>query len=82
MKVGDLVRYRRWLGFKGPLGLVVKEMHADSSFHHRIKVMWLGEKIPVQASALSTSGAKITAWVLPKHFHVIDKNHETGNETI
>jgi len=39
-------------------------------------------KIQIEESALSTSGAKITAWVLPKHFHVIDKNHETGNETI
>ena len=68
MKIGDLVRYNGWKNTQGPLGLVVEEASSDSNFHHRIRVMWLGDPLPVQAKVLSTDGKRITSWVSPKHF--------------
>ncbi len=68
MKVGDLVRYRGWKNNQGPIGLIIEEASPDSKFHHRIRVMWLGEPLPVQAKVLSVDGKRITSWVSPKHF--------------
>ena len=73
MKVGDLVQYRGWQ--KNPksiaLGLVIEVRSEDSDFHKRIRVMWVGEEIPIQARVLSTSGKRITTWISPKHFEKI-----------
>ena len=73
MKIGDLVQYRGWKD-AGPLALVVEQVSPDSDYHHRIRVAWVGDKIPIQASALSTNGNRITTWVNPKHFKIISKN--------
>ncbi len=73
MKVGDLVQYKGWQ--KSPdskvLALVVQVRSADSDFHKRIRVMWVGEEVPIQARVLSTSGKRITTWISPKHFEKI-----------
>ena len=76
MKVGDMVRYRGWTKTKGdtPMGLVVNVQSSDSDYHKRIRVMWLGESVPIQASVLSTSSSRITTWVHPKYFEVISES--------
>jgi hypothetical protein len=79
IKIGDLVQYRGWEGItRGhpPLGLVVDQASSNSDFHHRIRVMWLGEEIPIQASVLSTKASRITAWVSPKSFKVLEAEDE------
>tara|TARA_Y100000593_G_C4130808_1_gene247259 strand:+ start:46 stop:330 length:285 start_codon:yes stop_codon:yes gene_type:complete len=74
MKVGDMVRYRGWSKTtrNEPLALVVDQRNPDSSFHHRIRVMWVGDEVPIQASALSTEGKRVTTWVNPKYFELIE----------
>ena len=77
MKVGDLVRYRGWTKSpdSGPLALVVDEtQRGDSDYHKRVRVSWLGEEIPVQASVISTSGTRISMWVHPKYFEVVSES--------
>ena len=76
-KVGDLVRYKGWRE-SGPLAVVIDESGGSSDFHKRIRVMWLGEEVPVQAKALSTRGEKITTWVHPKNFEVLGEADEIG----
>tara|TARA_A100001011_G_C13574362_1_gene541710 strand:- start:40 stop:300 length:261 start_codon:yes stop_codon:yes gene_type:complete len=82
MKVGDLVQYRGWQGRSytkcaPPYGLVVEQVSPDSDYHHRIRVMWIGETIPIQAAALSTNASRITAWTSPKHFEVVEDSNES-----
>ena len=74
MKVGDLVKYRGWSksAYSEPLGIIVDESCSGSNYHRRIRVMWVGEKVPVQAEVLSTGGKRITTWVNPKHFEIIN----------
>ena len=67
--LGALVSCRGWK--KPALGIVIDERSPDSSFHHRVRVMWIGEKIPVAASAFSTSKGRITTWIHPKIFDVV-----------
>ena len=80
MKVGDLVKYRGWSNTialrSEPLALVMETRAEDSAYHMRIRVMWVGEEIPPQAAVLSTSrkGNRITTWVSPKHFEVVNEN--------
>lgn len=71
MKIGDLVRYKNW-GSLQPLGLVVEQVSPNSIFHHRIRVAWVGDKLPIQASVLSTKGDRITTWVDPNKFEVVN----------
>ena len=72
MKIGDLVQYRGWKpDDEGPLGIVVDQRSADSDFHHRIRVMWVGEKLPIQAEVLSVRGARVTRWCQPGNFVVV-----------
>jgi aromatic ring-cleaving dioxygenase len=73
MKKGDLVRYKagRPILNDGPVGIVVDQVSPESDYHHKIRVMWVGEKLPVQSQALSVSGNKITTWVSPKYFEVL-----------
>jgi hypothetical protein len=76
MKIGDLVMYRGWEESSGrdmPLGIVVKDSRDISDYHRRIRVLWLGEKVPIQASALSIGGNRLTTWVDPKHFEVFNE---------
>lgn len=76
MRTGDLVIYRGWGHHlrKGasPMGIVVDQRAEDSDFHCRVRVMWIGEEVPIQASVLSTTKARVTAWVSPKYFEVIN----------
>ena len=83
MKIGDLVRYRGWfrnsniakhISGPDPIGIVVEQTSADDEFHHRVRVMWVGEALPLQAKALSTGEKRITTWVHPKHFEVINES--------
>ena len=73
MKVGDLVVYRGWNTINMPIGIVIDQKWSDSSFHHRIRVMWLGHELPIQAKVLSTSNKRITTWIHPKSFEVINE---------
>ena len=76
MKVGDLVKYRGWSKTPNssiPIGIVVAA-RGDQLYHKRIRVMWMGEKIPIQADVLSvgSKSKRVTTWVHPKHFKVIN----------
>jgi hypothetical protein len=73
LKIGDLVRYRGWEGLNTsqPMAVIVDQRSKDSSFHHRVRVMWVGEEIPIQASAISTTRSKISSWVHPKVFKIV-----------
>mgnify|MGYP001285549142 CR=1 FL=1 len=79
MQIGDLVMYRGWKKHAGlgtsscPMGVVIDQMAIDSEFHHRIRVMWIGETIPVQARVLSITGDRVTTWVKPNQFEVINE---------
>ncbi len=75
MKIGDLVRYRGWEknSGSGPMALVVDVRSPQSDFHKRIRVAWLGESIPIQASVISTTGERISSWCTPKYFEIISE---------
>ena len=79
VKVGDLVIYNvkmYWgdiVSLDRPMGMVVDQRSADSEYHHRIRVMWMGSDIPINAKAMSTTGERVTSWVSPKHFEVISE---------
>jgi hypothetical protein len=81
MNVGDLVRYRGWqkLYNTPPLALVVDTRHTDSDYHCRIRVMWVGDKIPIQAQVLAVGPPKrISTWISPKHFELIGSSSDAG----
>jgi hypothetical protein len=71
IKIGDVVRYRGWETINEAKGIVVAESSPESSFHHRIRIMWTGSEIPIQASVLSIKNSRITTWVNPSNFEVI-----------
>ena len=77
MKVGDLVIYNPFrdiaISLNCPMGIVVDQRSSESKYHHRIRVMWMGSDIPINAKALSTTGKRITSWVSPKNFEVISE---------
>ena len=75
MKVGDLVQYYGWAKSSGigPMALVVDVRSAESDFHKRIRVAWLGETVPIQASVISTTGSRISSWCAPKYFKIISE---------
>ena len=75
MKVGDLVRYRGWSKNpkSEPLALVADVRSPESDYHARIRVIWVGEEIPIQASVISTSGSRLSTWCSPKHFEVVSE---------
>ncbi len=70
MKVGDLVR---WINPHGsqPIAVVVQSSQSSSEYHHRVRVQWAGDKIPIQASAISVEGKLISSWVKPEKFETI-----------
>ena len=72
MKVGDMVMFVS-NNNNGPIGVVVDSTSMESDFHSRIRVMWSGEEIPIQASAVSVSGNRVTTWVHPKNFKIISR---------
>ena len=77
MNVGDLVRYRGWdkLYSMPPLALVIEVRRADLHHHCRIRVMWMGDQVPIQAQVLSVGEPKrISAWIQPKHFELIESS--------
>ena len=68
MRIGDLVRYRTPHG-GGPLAIVVAVSGDPKSFHGRVRVMWAGNELPLQAHVCSTrKDSKITTWMKPGHF--------------
>jgi hypothetical protein len=72
MKVGDLVRYCGWSkSNNNPMAIVIESRSGFTELHSRIKVMWVGDELPVQAQVLSVTGKRVSAWVHPKHFEVI-----------
>jgi len=78
MKVGDLVKYRGWSlelskQRQEPLALVMEISSHDSEYHKRIRVMWIGEVVPIQAQVISTSGNRYSSWCSPKHFEIVNK---------
>ena len=81
MKIGDLVRYKGWRNYAGPFGIIVESSLSDSAWHSRIRVMWIGDPLPPQAKVLSVSGSRITSWVSPKHFDVVNSLEDHVNKT-
>ncbi len=79
MKIGDLVIYNvklHWgdiVTFDRPMGMIVDQRSPESEYHHRIRVMWMGNDIPINAKAMSTKGERVTSWVSPKYFEVISE---------
>jgi hypothetical protein len=76
MKVGDLVKYRDSgkYGQPEPLALIIEVRSADSDYHKRIKVMWIGEKIPLQAQVISTKASRFSSWCATKHFEIVNES--------
>ena len=75
MQVGDLVEYRGWSKSKnGPLAIVIEQNQVQTAYHQRIRVMWMGTTVPIQASVISTSSSRISSWVHPKYFKVISES--------
>ena len=74
--LGALVKYRPLprmiVNPPAALGIVVDEKSHDSEFHHRIRVMWCAEELPIQAQACSIDGARVTTWLRPQDFIVLD----------
>ena len=70
MKVGDLVRYKV-KGDQGPLAIVVKIAYSHASYHSRVRVMWAGEEIPIQAKVISVKGNRVSSWVSPEKFELV-----------
>ena len=69
MKVGDLVEYfSKYPVDHAPRALVIDQRSSGCSYHHRIRVMWLGNDIPIQARAVSVKGSRISSWVHPRYF--------------
>mgnify|MGYP003116906645 CR=1 FL=1 len=69
MKIGDLVEYfSKHSAGQQPRALVIDERSPGNSYHHRIRVLWLGKDIPIQAHAVSVKASRISSWVHPRHF--------------
>ena len=70
-------QYRGWKKSykKGddPLALVMEVRSIDSEYHKRIRVMWVGEDIPIQAQVISINGSRFSSWCSPKHFELVSK---------
>jgi|TARA_R110001583_G_scaffold46283_1_gene145346 aromatic ring-cleaving dioxygenase len=79
VKIGDLVQYKN-SGVIQPLGLVVEQVSPNNAYHHRIRVAWIGEKLPIQANVFSTNGSRITTWVDPKKFEVVSHTRRINGE--
>ena len=76
IKVGDLVVYKGWkpglTWDSNPMGIVLETRHSDTHYHSRIRIMWLGETVPIQAQVFSTTGDRISSWISPKHFDIVN----------
>ena len=73
MKIGDLVRYKSGKDPR-PIAIVIDESPSDSDFHRRIRVMWLGGKKPTASRAFSVNGKRVSTWIHPKKFEVINES--------
>lgn len=83
MNVGDLVVYRnpqvlppghlsKRILSERPYAIVLQKRPSNHAMHERIRVMWLGIKVPVQAHSFSVSGRRITTWVSSTYFEVVN----------
>jgi len=75
VKVGDLVRWINPYGSQ-PIAVVMQSNQSSSEYHHRIRVQWAGDKIPIQASAISVEGKLISSWVKPGKFETISSSSQ------
>lgn len=77
MKIGDLVVFKGSINYMKnmPLAIVIDESNSDSEYHRRIKVMWIGEEIPIQAKVLSTTGSRFSGWCSPNKFEVVNEKN-------
>jgi hypothetical protein len=82
LKIGDLVRYTGYLKSEGPLAIVANQKYPDEDFHHRIRVFWLGENLPIQAKAFSVSGKRLSTWIHPREFSVVSKSCKPENSVV
>ena len=85
MNVGDLVIYRNpqvmppGFLFAGrereqSYAIVLQKRNSTHEIHTRIRVMWLGVKVPIQAKSFSVTGRRITTWISPKYFEVVNES--------
>ena len=82
MKVGDLVKYRGWqksAASPEPLALIIEVREAKSDYHKRIRVMWIGDEVPIQAQVISVSGERISSWCAPKYFKIVEENYQPAD---
>ena len=76
--VGDLVQWvpRQFhtnMQKEGPFALVIDSVSTGEKYHHRIRVMWMGDRLTPVASATSVKGSRISTWIQPSHFRKINK---------
>mgnify|MGYP003126614584 CR=1 FL=1 len=85
MNVGDLVIYKNPQvmppGYSfvdqacdQSYAIVLQKRESKHEVHSRIRVMWLGVKVPIQAKSFSVSGRRITTWISPKYFEVVNES--------
>ena len=71
IKVGDLVQwmeYKHWAG-EGPYAIVYAVTGIMGN--NRIRVLWLGEELPIVASSTSVKGSRLSTWIKPDKFQII-----------
>ena len=85
MNVGDLVVYKNPQvippGFlsagrdlEQSYAIVLQKRDSEHEVHSRIRVMWLGIEVPIQANSFSVTGRRITTWISPKYFEVVNES--------
>ena len=81
IRVGDLVQWNSIWGPE-PLAIVVDRKSDSNSYHERIRVQWIGTPLPVQASATSVSGNRLSTWLKTDKFTIVSKNNQEGNTQV
>lgn len=67
--IGDLVR---WKEGDRPLAIVLE----TSPWGESIRVSWLDTPLPIQASATSVSGNRVTTWLNESKFEVVSHSNQ------
>ena len=81
MKKGDLLEFSiKSIGSsRAPMALLIDQRSPESDYHHRIRVLWLGDKLPLQAGVTSVSGERLSTWISPKLFIVASNQANSKN---
>jgi len=79
VKVGDLVKYTGSWGSATdePMAIVVEAQTDDtnSTFHHKIRVLWVDEVVPIQGTTFSVNKkSRLTTWISPKYFTLVSES--------